>query len=49
MRMMTVERQLPRNKQDHHADQCGGERGLANDPEHRGLDEDRLIADARAG
>ena len=32
-------------QQDHQADQRGGEHGLANDPEDRGLDEDRLIAD----
>ena len=32
-------------QQDHHADQRRGEHGLANDAEHRGLDEHRLIAD----
>ena len=45
IRMMTVERQLPRKQQDHHADQRRGQRGLADDAEHRSLDEDRLIAD----
>ena len=32
-------------QQDHHADERRGQRGLADDAEHRGLDEDRLIAD----
>ena len=32
-------------QQDHHADQRRGQRRLANDAEHRGFDEDRLIAD----
>ncbi len=30
--------------QNHHADQRRGQHGLANNAEHRGLDEDRLIA-----
>ena len=32
-------------QEDHHADQRGGKRRLADDAEHRRLDEDRLIAD----
>ena len=32
-------------QQDHHADQGCRQRGLADDPEHGRLDEDRLIAD----
>src|SRR6202035_3142712 len=31
-------------QQDHHADQRSSQRGLADDAEHRGLDEDRLVA-----
>ena len=36
-------------QEDHQADQRGGERGLADDAEHRGFDEDRLVADGAAG
>ena len=43
--MMMVERQLPRNKQNHQADQSGGQYRLAQHPEDRGLDEHRLVAD----
>ena len=32
-------------QQDHHANERGGERGFADDADHRRLDEDRLIAD----
>ena len=32
-------------QQDHHADQRGRQHRLADDAEHRGLDEDGLIAD----
>ena len=35
--------------EDHQPDQRGGERGLADDAEHRGFDEDRLVADGAAG
>ena len=45
MRMMTVERQLPRNSRIMSADQSGGQHRLADDAEHRGFDENRLIAD----
>ena len=45
MRMMTVERQLPRKDQDHEADQSSCKRRFTDNANYGRFDKNRLIAD----